>query len=254
MFRGSLRYLSVFIVLLAAAVGSFVVRRRSLTEPSGWSPPQRIELEGKEQASPQAAASWGHVFFVDVEGWYQITRYERAVVSPYDLRMDSLPDSLPMRLGSWQGQDCPLPSSFIEWFHEPEIAFKRAYTNAAGEMIWLEFYGSRGAKSYHLFEHTPSTCYPLSGWPMLQEDMDTIPVGRSHIYAQRGIAQQKGGAEKLVVLYWYMWESHKRDPEDGLISIRFTAPVTDTVEGTLEMMKRDFISQLFTEVITWRRF
>lgn len=194
----------------------------------------------------------GEVYFVDTAGWYRITDHERAVVSPYAWRLDNLPQGLPMQLGPWRGESLPLGPEIDEWFDNPEIAFQREYRNEDGDIVWLSIFGSRGSKSFRLFEHTPATCYPLSGWAMTQEDLDTIEIGDGKIYARRGFAAN--GSDELVVLYLYLWDNPDRDPTDGVLSIRVSAPIlTDTTE-TLRLLKQEFLTYLFTDVVQWHRF
>jgi len=231
------RFLLVLIILLAAAAGSIALRQTG-------APPQ-----APQGGSPQLA---GHLFFTDTEGWYRITDYETAVLSPYDLRIDALPDALPMELGPWHGETLPLNPAVNVWFSDPEVAFQRAYTNDRGDLVWLSVFGSRGPKSFRLFEHTPKTCYPLAGWLMRGESLDAIPVGTGRLYAQRGFAGN--GDQQLVVLYWYLWDNPQRDPADGVLSFRVSTPIRTTEAEALRILKEEFLPHLFTQVVPWRRF
>lgn len=201
--------------------------------------------------SPQSRAA-GNVYFTDTDGWYRVTDRERAVLSPYALRVDALPASLPMELGPWQGKSLPLGPEINAWFDDPEVALQREYRDADGDIIWLSVFGSRGPKSFRLFEHTPATCYPLSGWTMLQEDLDTVPIGDGKIHARRGFAANS--PHELIVLYFYLWDSPSRDPTDGVLSIRVSAPILRGERETLSLIKEEFLPHLFTDVVPWRRF
>jgi hypothetical protein len=213
-------------------------------------------MPGSMSAQTRPAATdgqdGGQVYFTDTEGWYRITDNERAVVSPYRLNLDHLPDSLPMDLGLWHGKPLPLGPEVAQWFDNPEVAFQREYRNARGDLVWLSVFGSRGPKSFRLFEHTPATCYPLSGWAMTQEDLDAISIGNGKIYAQRGFAVN--GPHELIVLYLYLWDNPERDPADGVVSIRVSAPILTDETETLRLLKEDFLPHLFTDVVPWHRF
>src|SRR5207249_509557 len=91
-------------------------------------------------------------------------------------------------------------------------------------VMWLALFGSAGDKSFHLFEHTPQSCYPGTGWNILRQDVDAIPIGNGMIFAQRGLAEKDG--QRLLVLYWYMWDNLERNPSGGVLSLwllsRFT--------------------------------
>lgn len=203
-------------------------------------------------AEDQARAD--HVFFADVEGWYRVTRSERAVASPFDLRLTSLPDALPVRIGEWSATDLPMHPQVAELYGDPEVAFQRAYQNAAGDVVWLTLLGHRGPPSFHLFEHTPTICYPLQGWTMLRESVDTIPLQGGSLYAQRGLARNEADGAQIAVFYWYLWDTEARDPKDGILSIRVSAPITTTEERAAALLKQDFIPRLFPTVVPWRRF
>ncbi|RME48977.1 MAG: exosortase-associated EpsI family protein [Chloroflexi bacterium] len=236
-----IRYGLVVCVLVVALAASFAVRRLT----SGSTPAQIV-------ADSPGTGGAGEVYFVDTEGWYRITDNERAVISPYSLRLNDLPDSLPMDLGPWHGRPLPLGPEIAQWFDNPELAFQREYRNDGGDIVWLSVFGSRGPKSFRLFEHTPATCYPLSGWAMMQQELDFITIGNGKIYAQRGFAAN--GPNELIVLYFYLWDNPGRDPADGVVSIRVSAPIQTDEAETLRLLKEDFLPHLFTDVVPWHRF
>ncbi len=216
-----------------------------------------VGFNARQAEPPRAEAETppppaGHTFFADVEGWYRITPAETAVVSPFQLTLEKLPGGLPLQLGEWRGVDLPNGPEIDEWFEQPSVAMQREYKDAAGQVVWLAIFGHKGPKSFHLFEHTPASCYPLSGWAMTAQDQDNIPVGRGTMRAQRGFAAN--GRQRLVVLYWYLWDNPQRNPDDGVLSIRVSAPVVESEEATLRMLKERFISLLFTDVLAWHRF
>ena len=235
--RNRTRFLIVVFILLGTAIASLAFRQRS-------APPHPAESEATVEAS--------HLFFIDTEGWYRITDHETAVLSPYDLRIEALPEALPLEIGPWHGEEMPVSPATRTWFDNPEVAFQRAYRNARGDLVWLSVFGSRGPKSFRLFEHTPKTCYPLAGWRMRREDVDAIPIGAGKFYAQRGFAAN--GEQQLVVLYWYLWDNPQRDPADGVLSFRVSTPIRTTEAEALHVLKADFLPRLFTDVVPWHRF
>ncbi len=237
MLRDSLRLAAALGLLATAAIAAFFLNRAGNPLPA---------------AAPASADDPGTPYLADVEGWYQITPQERAVTSRFDLRLSALPGSLPMQIGPWSGSTLPPSPDIDKWFDNPEVHIERQYVNGTGDIMWLAVFGSAGTKSYHLFEHTPQTCYPGTGWNILSQDVDSIPIGGSDIYAQRGVAVKDG--QKLVVLYWYMWDNFERDAERGVLSFRLTAPVMKDEAYTLQVMKEGFLAQIFTHVLDWRRF
>ena len=132
------------------------------------------------------------------------------------------------------------------------MAIERQYINEKGDVMWLALFGSAGRKSFFLFEHTPQTCYPGTGWNIVREDVDSIPLGDTVIYEQRGLAEKNG--QRLLVLYWYIWDNLERDAQRGVLSFRLTAPILKDEAYTLRVMKEDFLAQIFGQALTWRRF
>ena len=223
--------LPVFGLLALALAASLALQRPPLTAP----PP-----------------TGGRTFFADSEGWYRITAREAAVVSPFDLSLDALPSALPMALGPWKGENVPLGPEVTAWYDNPEIAFQRAYSDGQGNLIWLTALGSRGPKSFRLFEHTPAICYPLSGWTLDRLAVAPLPVGKGAMPVQQGVAEHEG--QRVVVLYWYLWDNPQRDPQNGVLSIRLAAPVRQSDDETLTMIQTGFVSHLFKDVVPWHRF
>jgi len=244
MLRDTLRLGAALALLGAAAVSAFFLSRSGNPLPA---------------ASPGAADIPGTPYVADVQGWYQITPQERAVISRFDLGLASLPGSLPMQIGSWSGSTLPPSPDIAKWFDNPEVSIERQYVDPAGDVMWLAVFGSAGNKSYHLFEHTPQTCYPGTGWNIIHQDVERIPIGApaqdgtgAAIYAQHGVAEKDG--QRLIVLYWYMWDNFERDASRGVLSFRLTAPILKDEATTLQVMKAGFLSQIFTRVLDWRRF
>ncbi len=236
MLRDSFRLTITLLLLSIAALAYVVLNQVASPLPTTSAAPTGI----------------GTPYLVDVEGWYQITPQERAVTARYDLRLSALPASLPMQFGQWRGAPLPPSPDIDKWFDSPQVATERQYVNDKGEIIWLALFGSAGRKSFYLFEHTPQTCYPGTGWNILRQDIDRIPVGNSAIFAQRGLAEKDG--QRLLVLYWYIWDNLERDAERGVLSFRLTAPIQKDEANTLRIMKEDFLTQIFQQVLDWRRF
>jgi hypothetical protein len=104
-------------------------------------------------AQPSLTATY--TFHTDVAGWYQATPDEGVVASPFDLSLDAAPASLPMTLGTWHATDLGTDNDIESWFESPDLVMRRAYQDDQGRLVWLTAIGSRGSKSFHIFEHTP---------------------------------------------------------------------------------------------------
>jgi hypothetical protein len=256
MLRALARYLIVIALLLVAAIATWVLSQpRSLPRPE-------LSLSAQPESLPQPVPSLTPrptkalppVYVIDVEGWYQITRHERAVASPYQFVIgDELAENIPRSLGVWQAQG---PDLFVDaetrkWFDNPEAALMRQYQDGRGNSIILIIFGSKDEKSYHLFEHTPVTCVPGQGWKITEEGLEPIAIGNGEIEVRRVVAEVEG--QKQIVLWWYLWDNLERYPEGGLFSVRVHVYVKDSESESLEAGKA-FVRQLFPEVLSWRRF
>ena len=256
MLRTSARYLIVIALLLVAAMATRILSQpKSLPQPAPSPSPQPQSLpQPAPTLTPRPARALPPVYVIDVEGWYQITRHERAVVSPYKFIIgDELAENVPRSMGVWQapGPDLVIDSETRKWFDNPEAALMRHYQDGQGNSVILAIFGSKDDKSFHLFEHTPVTCVPGQGWKITEEGLESIAIGDSRIKVRRLVAEE--GDQKQIVLWWYMWDNLERYPEDGLFSVRVHIYVTGSESESLEAGKT-FIRQLFPEVLSWRRF
>ena len=137
-----------------------------------------------------------------------------------------------------------------EWYDSPEVAVTREYRDELGNSLFFSIIGSRGGKSFHLFEHTALTCYPGSGWRIVDVGLESIDIGDSSVNVQRVITEKN--QLRRVVLYWYLWTDPERVPDSGILSVTLHANVSESDETTLESMK-EFYRLLFPSVMPWRR-
>jgi hypothetical protein len=197
-----------------------------------------------------ANASPMYTYLIDVAGWYEITPNESAVASPLDLSFENL-KALPPQIGRWRSEPFSLGNEVNAWFENPDLALSSIYRDDRGHQVWFSTFGSRGRKSYFLFEHTPITSYPAAGWTILESGVTPISLGEKRIYTQKTLLTLAN--ERRVVFYWYLWQNFDRDPEKGILTIRLHVPVTSTDQDAVDAGV-DFIRALFPQVVTWRRF
>jgi len=191
-----------------------------------------------------------HTYLVDVAGWYEITPNERAVASPIDFSIEGM-RALPTTLGHWSGSPIELGSAVNEWFENPDLALSNLYRDLRGRQAWFSVFGSRSRKSYFLFEHTPITSYPAAGWALVEHGIAPILIGEKTIYVQKATLTKEG--ECRIALYWYLWSDFNRDPEKGVLTMRLHIPVTASDQDAFDA-GADFLREIFSQVITWRRF
>lgn len=206
------------------------------------------------QRDPSAprVSSQDKVVFVDVEGWYRRTPNEVAVRTPFDWRFEGLAQALPLDLGPWTGRERRHDPAVDVWFDHPEVSIERTYRRADGSVVWFSAFGSRGDKSFHLFEHTPDTCYPLAGWAMQPVDLAQLPLGPRPFPLNHAVAAGPEG--QLVVFFFYLWDTPARDAQRGVLSLRIAAPVRQTAQATYAMLAEDFLPRMFLGTLSWRRF
>jgi EpsI family protein len=238
----------IVVILLLVALGAWLIISRQFA-----SPPVATVADPAEaaQAVPSDATN---VVIVDVEGWYRRTQYERALATAVDftLRQD-LFDGIPKELGDWRadGLDSRMGGSVDDWYDNPEVAVTRQYTDSSADSLFFSIIGSRGGKSFHLFEHTALTCYPGSGWRIADVGLESVDLGESSVSVQRVIAERD--QVRRVILYWYLWTDPERVPDNGILSLTLHANVTGSDEETLQSLK-GFFKLLFPAVMPWRRF
>lgn len=247
MHRDSARYLIVVVLLLLAGGLWLVISRVAVSSPG--------EAVGDvaQATSGEVGGDATRVVIVDVEGWYRRTSYERALATAVDFTLrEDVFDGIARELGPWQaqGHDAPMGAAVDEWYDSPEVAATRTYSNEEGSRISLSIIGSRGGKSFRLFEHTPLTCYPGSGWRIEDVGLESIDVGDSSVSVQRVITEKDGS--RRITLYWYLWTDPERRPENGILSVTLHSNVVQSDEETLEALKA-FFRLLFPAVMPWRR-
>lgn len=190
------------------------------------------------------------VYLLDVAGWYEITPHESAVASALDFSIENLKE-FPPTLGAWRSEAIKLGSEINEWFENPDLAVSHVYHDERGHMAWFSAFGSRGRKSYFLFEHTPITSYPVAGWRVAESAVTPITINDKAFRVQKAVLTKD--QERRVVFYWYLWSDFNRDPEKGVLTMRLHIPVVSTDQDALDA-GADFLRALFPQVITWKRF
>jgi hypothetical protein len=201
------------------------------------------------KGNDQTPASY-YAFHVDVEGWYRTTPHEAALLAPHDLGVSALPHALPLRLGPWHGRDLAPDSQIETWYEDPDLVLRRRYTKH-GEIIWLTAIGSHGAKSFHLFEHTPPICYASTGWRTREDMVKKVALEEGMAPVHRALFERRG--ERHLTYYWYQWNTPTRDAAEGIISWRLTTDVRDTMAEADDRLAA-FLRLLYRQQITWHRF
>jgi hypothetical protein len=263
MLSNSRRFVLV-VALLAAAVAVTWAQRWSLdVTASAQLPRPAGEVPSDDSISgTEATPVPEFVYFLDVEGWYRVTPYETVVSSPFDLTPDSseaMSESLPDKVGDWLrvGPDEYVAEdpAVVYYLGNPTVALQRAYQDSSGQKLTLAIIGNRGEESYLLFSHTPETCYPGRLWQVSESRRESAFIDDRQMHAQYLLTEHADTGQKLMVLYWYQWESPQRRSEDGVLSVRVNlfVPPDQDVETTLNRAW-DFVKALYPATIPWERF
>ena len=232
MSRDQGRYLLV-VVLLLAAVGVTLFISQGDRLPFGSA--IRSALSG-DVASP------GYEFVADIDNW-QRTERERAVTTPFNFNLSGELSDVPLQLGEWQGEDVPQTNLEVFILLEPEQYVQRMYRLPDGRYVWLSLIGSRKSKSFH----SPQICYDTDGWQTEASSL-AVPLAKGEVYAlQLAAKKDLGGGDNAehIVIYFYLWPGYTRDPQDGMVVAKVTAPLYNSVEETVKL-EMDFFRQLFT--------
>ena len=232
--RNTLRHLALIALLIVGAGATLLLRSKA---------PESVPQE--QSASPQ------FIFHVDTAGWYKTTSNESVVASPFDLTPSAVPESLPLTLQNWRGTELGTDKDIETWFDHPDVVVRRRYEDEGGHVVWLTLVASSGPKSFHIFEHTPHSCYPSACWTTLQDDIHRIVLNQGTIPVRRGAFEREGATN--VVYYWYQWNSPARDPAKGVASWRLTTNAPDGREAA-EARLAVFLNLLFRETLPWNRF
>jgi hypothetical protein len=228
------RHLLVVVVLLAAAGLMLFASQHGLL---GGGRAIRSLLSGSGMAS-------GYELAADIDNW-QRTERERTVTTPFNFSLNGELSDVPLQLGDWRGEDVPQTDLEVFILLEPEQYVQRIYRLPDGRFVWLSLIGSRKAKSFH----SPQICYDTDGWRTEASSL-AVPLGQGEVYALQLAANKDlggGNSAEHIVLYFYLWPGSARDPQDGMVMVKVTAPLYKSVEETVGL-EMDFIRQLFPSV------
>jgi len=106
--------------------------------------------------------------------------------------------NFPKSIGSWEGEDLPIPAQDLAIL-ETTNAFVRRYTNPTGEEVYLFIVYSQNNRKV---SHPPEICYTGSGATIVDRLLkpirinDEIKIHANHLVVEKG-------KEKQIVLYWF---------------------------------------------------
>jgi hypothetical protein len=221
MSRDQGRYLLVIGLLVIAVGAAFIILQRN-----------RLD----------ATSAGAYEFVTDVDNW-QRTERERVITSRYNFNLSADLQQIPLQLGQWTGVDVPQTNLEVFILLEPEQYIQRMYTLADGRFVYLSLIGSRKSKSFH----SPQICYDTDGW-QTEAASEAVTLSQGEVYALRLVADKAlspGSVDQHVVQYFYLWPNYQRNPADGMVLVKLTAPVYDSVEESVALEK-EFFQLLFS--------
>ncbi len=110
----------------------------------------------------------------------------------------------PLQIGDWVGQDVPLDPAIVVRT-DTDAHVNRGYSRAGGlESVGL--YVACGVKVRDLAPHRPEVCYTGNGWTLAGRRLLECPSKDGPPLTCRLFTFSRGtlGAEKIVVLYYYI--------------------------------------------------
>jgi hypothetical protein len=212
--------------------------------------------------SNSSAQDLAYTYFVDVEGWYRITPYETAVRSALDLTGDTTEDiaaAIPTSLGGWKqiGEDEYVADdpAVVYYLKHPTVALQRKYRALSGQVVTLAIIGNKGEDSFLLFSHTPETCYPGRLWQVVENRRESALLDDQPMYAQYILTEHAQTGQKLMVLFWYLWDNPRRDSSEGVLSIRVNLFLAEnqSEEQALDQAW-SFVREILPAAVPWERF
>jgi hypothetical protein len=260
MLASTRRYLLIIGLLLVGVGLTWGQRLTAAARLTSGLPP--LPEEGQVEAGTEAELPPAFIYFLDVEGWYRITPYETVVRSPYDLTGDStevMAAAIPSELGEWQqvGEDRYVGDdpAVVFYLKHPTVALERTYRDASGQDLTLTIIGNKGEDSFLLFSHTPETCYPGRLWQVTDARQESAQIDGQPMHAQYLLTQHAETGQRLMVLFWYLWDDPERNSEDGVLSVRVNLFISPD-ESEEEALSRawDFVRVLFPAAVPWERF
>ncbi|MBN1660591.1 MAG: exosortase-associated EpsI family protein [Anaerolineae bacterium] len=229
-----------------------------------WRAPgrQRLDSPAAGSVTPGEPSLPEYTYFVDIEGWYRITPQEAVLRSVYDLSgqtTEATAAALPRVLGEWHqvGEDKYLGDdpAVIEYLNHPTVALERTYQHADGQRLILALLGNKGEDSFLLFSHTPETCYPGRLWQTVDSRSESTSIAGQAVHVRYLLAEHLETQERLVVMFWYLWDNPERDAQEGVLSMRINlwVPPGESEQAVLAY-GWDFFERLFPVALPWERF
>lgn len=260
MFASARRFVLIILLLLGALGLTWGQRWIADTRLSAGPPP--VPAEPMPGAGSSAVSPLMYTYFADVEGWYRVTAYETVVRSPIDFSADStkaLGSAIPTTLGEWQqigmDQDITDDEAVVFYLKHPTVGFQRTYQDPSGQSLTLTIIGNKGDDSFLLFSHTPETCYPGQLWQVVESRQESALLDDQPMYAQYLLTQHTQTGQKLMVLFWYLWDDPQRDSQEGVLSVRLNLFIPpDKDEAQVLAHAWDFVRLLFPSTVPWERF
>ncbi len=126
-----------------------------------------------------------------------------AAAAPFHARVRGAINAVPASIGSWRGEDLPIPHDVLDLLH-PNAALHRRYTDESGHSMELLIVQCTDARDMR--GHCPDVCYPANGWLVrqvrpVQVDLPGRPAEALEYELER---QGTSGMESLFVRSFFV--------------------------------------------------
>jgi hypothetical protein len=140
-------------------------------------------------------------------GAVAVQNYAARVSSPdldaYRANIRQRAAEIPTRIGSWIGQDVPLPTRALTVL-QPNVLISRDYLNVENGLHTGVFF-VHCSDAHHMVGHFPTRCYPADGWQLVGSEPADWQVGTLHLagteyeFFMQEIGDQYSGQHRIIV-------------------------------------------------------
>lgn len=121
-------------------------------------------------------------------------------VTRYQERIRTAADHVPNRIGSWVGQDAPVPAQALSVL-KPNVMLSRQYVNVENGLT-ANVLLVHCSDAHHMVGHFPLRCYPARGWEAGSSEARDWNIGNIRLTGMQYLFTREirgGGEQSLVV-------------------------------------------------------
>lgn len=177
--------------------------------------------------------------FVADSTFYYKTGRQSVILAKFGFNEPEKLKEFPLFFGEWKGTALPISNRPVV---KPDFMLERNYRDRSGGSVWFQLIRGRIERAVHV----PAICYYNAGWQIVEQGVDSIPVGKQTTPCGRMVLRKRD--LYATELYFYLWADPHRDFMKGCVMFRVSSMGPSGGEGErLDLIKK-FIQDLFREV------